>query len=835
MTYRKKRVRRLCSHCRKAGHTIRRCPTKHAKKENLQNTKTNFLIDDLSENEVLSSHIEKENKKGPKRIHIKTFVDNSHSQHIVNLRIEDTKETLWDNVDVFEQKREKKSEIGEIDFSDMIRNRVEEDKVEKESFEISTKISARGGLVDVEEKTQFKFSMPTINFPVFKWEKLAVVSIALFLIFIIPFPVFGYYKKLKQSGETAIVESTNAFLALQSSTVAALSSDIETAQVDLNTALQAFSKVETLITTEHKYLLQLLRVVPFLGSKIESRQHILSAGQHVTLANTYLVKGIKDAKEQEHMLFTDRVSIIEDHLQAAHVQYRAAFKSLNNVNVNDLPEEYRQPFLEFKLLFGTFVDDIGDIYELLDTFKMVFGHDDFKRYLVVFQNQHELRATGGFMGGYAVVDVQKGRILNIDIPSGGTYDVQGQLEKNILPPAPLQMANSRWEFQDANWFPDFEESAKKMAWFYNETRKSSVDGVIAVNASVLQHVLAIVGDISLEEYDMTINSENVLIAIQDHVETGYEEINEKPKAILGVLFEKIMERTEKLSTEDILTFVTKMHTAFKEKEMQAYFFDKNIQKEVSRFGWDGKIVDTFKGQDYLYVVNTNINGGKSDAKIVQHISHEAHIEEDGSIVNIVTIKRKHTGTKGEKFYGVGNIDYMRVYVPQGAELVEASGFVYPEEKWFSSPRKDASMDEDLKRIEKGEKIHKKTGTRITNEFGKTVFANWVITLPGETQEVKFVYRLPFFVNRDALPINNFEKWKDQLKGQYHKRSASYSMYVQKQSGINSDIRSVVFFPKNWDPVWFGNANVYVEEDFILFKDELKTDIVLGTVFEETSI
>ena len=38
-------------------------------------------------------------------------------------------------------------------------------------------------------------------------------------------------------------------------------------------------------------------------------------------------------------------------------------------------------------------------------------------------------------------------------------------------------------------------------------------------------------------------------------------------------------------------------------------------------------------------------------------------------------------------------------------------------------------------------IDNKTGTRITAEFGKTVFGNWVTTNPGGESEIYFIYKL----------------------------------------------------------------------------------------------
>src|SRR3989338_7466370 len=132
-------------------------------------------------------------------------------------------------------------------------------------------------------------------------------------------------------------------------------------------------------------------------------------------------------------------------------------------------------------------------------------------------------------------------------------------------------------------------------------------------------------------------------------------------------------------------------------------------------------------QDYLMVVHTNLGGGKSDASIEETIEQEAVIAADGSVIDTVTLKRVHTGRPGELFYGDANLDYVRLYVPAGSELLAAGGFTYPTEESFLVADEWFKDDEDLTRYEEERGVHVQSGTRLTREFGKTVFGNWIVT------------------------------------------------------------------------------------------------------------
>jgi len=798
-----------------------------------------------------SGHSFDTQKLSKKYIQVKNFNGKNPSEYKIDLKKEKI-EDIWDGVELYESKREEKQKPETIDFSKIIREKQndphlltksstpkivetkQQEKKEKANIELKEDVQfivcpRHRELAEPKvEKTKKGFSLALPNF---KFEKPVIAVIVFLFIFALPFPAFTYYKNLKNTGEKALEESTKAFFALKSSTSAAMDADMKKAQRDLYSALNSFSYLEDITEKEYKLTFSFLEALPMFGNKIESQKQLLMAGQHLSLANSYMIKGLEEVEKRKSLNFTDKLTIVEKHFLAAKMQYDAALESFYHVDTGALPVEYQKSFEEFRVLYSAFVDDADDISQLLSTFKSAFGHEDFKRYLVVFQNNQELRATGGFMGSFAVLDVQKGKIINLEIPAGGSYDLQGQLEEDILLPGPMQLANERWEFQDANWFPDFAASAEKMAWFYRQSRGATVDGVITVNASVLERVLSVFGEIEIEGVDEKVNADNVLTFLRDEITTS--EDRTKPKAVLGEVFDSVLEKSSAMDNKEMISLAGQMYSALNEKEIQVAFFDPELQETIDRFGWDGKIKQTSEGQDYLFIVNTNINGGKSDEKMHQTILHEANIYADGSIINKVTIRRRHQGEEGEAHYGVGNIDYIRVYVPEGAEMMEASGFSYPKEEWFKSPVAGAKEDDFLASKEEEILVHKKTGTRITNEFGKTVFANWVITEPGETSEVTFTYRLPFKIEKTALAMKNFEKWRDKVLGQYYKNVSQYSLVLQKQSGINSEFFSTLVYPENWEFVWSSDGSAKKQKrNNILYQKTLKEDALLGYVFKE---
>lgn len=770
-----------CSVCRGEGHTKRNCEeAKHAKKE-----RTSVSVQLTS------------------ALHI--------SPHVVELGKTHSKEH-WQEIEVYNETTQSTAARHTIDIAGMVR---------RANAPRPAPIVVEPSKAPIDfSRFQEKLRAPFARGLRFIQPRVIIFAIILVVVLTVPFPAMSYYIGLKADTEKVIEESTNAFLSLQSSTVAAFQTNIAQAKYDLNAALNAFSSAESIIDKEYKALLYVVRLLPIVGAKVSSRQELLLAGHHLALGNTYLVKGIDEATNGGEEHFVDRITVALSHIRSAIPQYEAALLRLSKVKTTTLPAEYQETFEEFKVLFATFIDDMKDMTGVMGALQTILGQDDFRRYLVVFQNNHELRPTGGFIGSFAIVDMQKGKVMNIEVPPGGSYDVQGQLDVYVEPPLPLQLANPRWEFQDGNWFPDFAASAQKLAWFYQHSRGTTVDGVIAVNASVLERVLRVVGPIANEEHNVYATAENVLPMLQQKVEDDASKESNTPKAVVGSVLSQLLTIVQSVPPERLFALLTELNAGLTEREIQVYFADKNVQNEARAFGWTGEIIDTAAHQDYAYVVNTNIGGEKSDAQIQQRIEHQAVVEPDGSIIDTVMVSRTHTGSTGEELYGVDNINYLRVYVPKGAELVDAGGFSLPPEEDFLVPPTWYVKDPDLGAIETQEVLHGNSGTRITREFGKTVFGNWVITPPGITSQVYIRYRLPWRV---------FD-----MNASYGTLSR-YGLVLQKQSGISGEFAHTIIYPDGWVPVWNVDEGAQISRNGATVGGIFDVDKVGGIIMKKVPI
>ncbi len=850
---RKTQVRK-CSICQKTGHNKSRCP------------------------EFLSSTKKHDNKETPVlRMYIHEEKSHSASPHMVNLK---TQNNPWERIGAFSpnpncpEYYSYKNKIEEqvftppkvtvcpkidlptvnlvkpkkkISFWQSFFSRLESFKDERTAKKTFNKVVAKKNAElltisfedkkeilaetnkPIEQKTQIKKVVTPINWPTrlirLSWQ----TAIAIILI-LAPFKANSFYQSVKLTTEKIATEGTHGFMALQESTSAITQSDLEGAEFFITSALQNFDNAMEAMNGNHKLLQKIASAVPILSNEVQSRQKIITAGHKIALGNTYFIKGLSTAQSNEETPLTERIKFIISYIKSAIPNYEAALADMAEIDPSVLPLEYQNVFKDFRLLFATFLDDLENLTELGRAIDEIFGGEGLRRYLIVFQNPHEIRPTGGFLGSFAIIDVKNGKIVNLDIPAGGSYDLQGQLDAYVEPPTPLLLSNKRWEFQDSNWFPDFPASAQKMLWFYRHARQVTADGVIAINATVLERLLSIIGPVHDTERALTLDSSNAIVAIQKIVEEGPEKADNKPKQIISDLAPLFINYILNSKPEHITPLLLNLSEALEKKEIQAYFVDEEVENTIKTYGWSGQILPIKNDQDYLMVVNANVQGQKSDAYIIQNISHEAEVAEDGSIINTVVITREHTGTQGEKLYGQTNINYLRLYVPLGSELISAGGFTWPDERSFRAPDAWTKKDEFLMETEKEIGFDDTTGTRLSEEFGKTVFGNWIIINPGETGQIFFKYRLPFKMNvvGDETTKNIFKKFVSE-----NYDTSGYQLIVQKQSGQKSMFESQIIYPLSWFPSWHdGNDSVLAGNGLIIKRSSLETDSIWSLVMKK---
>lgn len=672
--------------------------------------------------------------------------------------------------------------------------------------------------------------------PAYGLKALAAFVFICFLI-IAPFSAFNYYQKMQGKKSAVLEQAGEALLHLAISQKAASAQDLPNAQIQLEQSAANFNQAKTELDDINILIKSLISLMPETNKQFSTANNLMAAGEKLSASAATLTDALEQLKINKSLAglnLTDNLTILKNHLNLVLPDLQDAVEDLGNISVEELPAEYQDKAVLLQTNLPNIVKNLEYFNSASDLLLKLLGQETKKRYLILFQNNNEIRPTGGFIGSYALVDIDRGNVTKINVPGGGPYDLKAGLKASIESPLPLHVINDRWEFQDANWFADVPSSAEKLSYLFEKSGGPTFDGIIFVNATLIQQLLAVTGPIDLPEYQLQINQSNFINVIQKEVEVNYDREKNQPKQIIADLTPLLLGKLLQSDNQQIIQLLNMFLTALSQKEIQFYFTDFDLETFVNQNNWGGKLKET--DSDYLDIVSTNIAGEKTDAKIEQTAILNVEVQADGSIINTLTITKTHNGLAGEPFYGVANLDYLRIYTPKGSELIKAEGFYQIPPEFYIVPNHEAyTKDPDISLIEVTRNIEPQSGTEILSENNKTVFANWVMVEPGKTQTVTVTYKLPFKLDLKSQENANglWQTIKDNLglDQDFNSDLQKYSLTWQKQSGKrNFNIRVVVNFPKPLNYRYIYPNYMQKNSQTFSYIAELDSDKILGIIF-----
>ncbi|MDP3954920.1 MAG: DUF4012 domain-containing protein [bacterium] len=360
--------------------------------------------------------------------------------------------------------------------------------------------------------------------------------------------------------------------------------------------------------------------------------------------------------------------------------------------------------------------------ELVGITPKILASKERKTYLLLFQNNMELRPTGGFIGSFGLVTFEKERLLDFEIMD--VYSADGQLRGHVDPPAKLKefLGQENWYLRDSNWDPDFTTSAMRAQWFLEKEIGRKVDGVISLDLFVAQRFLKTYGEVNLPDYNEKINERNFFERAQYHNEVGFFPGTTSKKDFLGAVSRAIFERLKNAKTEELAKTGMDVLTSLEEKDILLYVDESEAMKVFSKYNWDGGIKNVkcnppAGGEkakcfvDYLMMVEANVGVNKANYFLERDLEIKTKINPDGRVEKKLTINYKNN-SPSETFPGGSYKNYLRLYVPQESVIQEC-------------------MIGDLEcQIEE------------TSEHSRTVFGFLVQVPVGKRQRVEVAWTLP---------------------------------------------------------------------------------------------
>ena len=366
-----------------------------------------------------------------------------------------------------------------------------------------------------------------------------------------------------------------------------------------------------------------------------------------------------------------------------------------------------------------------------------------QRYMIIMQNNAEIRATGGFWTNFATFKVRNA-LLTSDFTSKDMYSIDIALDavdKYVtFPTAPA--AYNKWlkverlYARDTNISPDFPTAISQFNIYYNMAQRvnpaefKSVNGYIGINTEVVKEFIEITGPVNVN--GVIFNKDNVVLELEKIASLSLAQQANRKK-VLGDLMEAMLKNVFESDSFLWPQLINKGVDLMNRKQIIVYFNDPNAQRLIEKYNYGGRIVEQPQGSDYSYFVSTNLGGDKTNMFIQREISNTA-TSDNGKILRTVKVKYTYPQPSADYNDFVKRYqDWFRVYVPEEAEFVSMTG------------NEDNTVYQNKER-------------------GKVYFGGFLTLVPNETKEVEIKYYLPVS----------------------YVKNKQYNLYIQKQSGVRQE-------------------------------------------------
>lgn len=391
-------------------------------------------------------------------------------------------------------------------------------------------------------------------------------------------------------------------------------------------------------------------------SVISHNIHMVQKIAHLSRESLAVAKDVQDMTQVNTTISNEDIKTLTQNV-------KQTILLLRSIQIDtSFPVQIRNTITQLRTLITVLDKNTDSLPDML-------GMDRQKNYLILFQNNMELRPGGGFIGSYAIVSIDKAKISNIAFYD--IYDADGQLNQHIEPPYPLRryIPQIHWYMRDSNFDVDFEKSAQQAIQFLHIEMGQHVDGVIGIDTSFLKNLMQAAGTLHVSGYNKTLTADNFYLVTETIVEKNYFPGSIKKKDFLLSVYNTYKNQLAEHRIDPI-AFLRAINDSIAQKHILFYFTDQRIQQKFTENGWSSSLEgrrenDSSHLYDYIGINEANIGSNKANFMLKRNVKHDITIADNGQIREKIQITYKN---EGKEWPGGDYTNYLRLIVPDQAQL-----------------------------------------------------------------------------------------------------------------------------------------------------------------------
>lgn len=404
------------------------------------------------------------------------------------------------------------------------------------------------------------------------------------------------------------------------------------------------------------------------------------------------------------------------------------------INAKRYPEKVRGTELRSKIiqaqeLSTAAVKGLTDYRPVIEQLPSIAGGTGkARKYLILFQNDNELRPTGGFLTAFAVVNVENGKV------SPEKSDDIYELDKKYPNKGPIPEAlgkylttEKKWNIRDMNISPDFKTSMDQFYSVYTNLKDEphNIDGIIAVDTEFLKALVSTLGPVQVPNYgtftaekDPACDCPQIIYALSQIITRPTPYMRTDRKGILGPMMRELLTKAYTAPHQEWPALFQEGFAGLQGRHIQLYFTDPKAQAAAEVINAGGRLTAPTNGEDFFGLVDANLGGAKSNLYVTYDVKQTVSAPTNGELQKTVEInyQNPHKGDNCNLEAGLLCLnstlrDWSRIYLPKGSKLSSAQGFT--------------------------------TEPKVYDEGDFTVVDGFFILEPKSTAKVKLTYTVPY--------------------------------------------------------------------------------------------
>ncbi len=401
---------------------------------------------------------------------------------------------------------------------------------------------------------------------------------------------------------------------------------------DTAAARQDFARAGVAFTTAHRRLggagVAAGGAIPVLAVNLRAATVLASVGVDLSRTGQELATGtdVQALRIQHGSVPVGTLRQLAPRLQSLSVQVSRSSEDVHRLPRTLLLPQIRRAVDELDSKLAVAAQQSRQSADAAAMVPALLGGDGQRRYLLLFQNNAEARATGGLIGNYGELLTQAGqisqghfgRLVELNAPAGTHRSV----------PAPADYVARYAQFspfdnwQNINLSPDFPTVGSVAAKLYAASAGSPVAGVIGIDPIALSDLLRLTGPIQVPPWPTAITADNVVPVT---LQTAYDVLpNEQRITFLGDVAQAVFTAATSRDLGNPLRIAQALGPAVVGRHLQIYLTDPAEEAFAGRLGASGALLPSIG--DRFLITTQNASANKVDYYLQRRVGYQLTLD-----------------------------------------------------------------------------------------------------------------------------------------------------------------------------------------------------------------